>query len=152
MRALAERLSPPWLIITLVTIAIIWGNSLVPGTGSSGLSMAVVEAIRSFLDGFDIPSAWVTNFLIRKAAHFSEYAFLGIVASQAFDRDRTRLPISIISTVALLIVVPCMDETIQLFVSGRSGQISDVLLDCTGAAVGMTCRYLWARRTSMGTA
>jgi VanZ family protein len=32
--------------------------------------------------------------------------------------------------------VPFTDETIQLFVAGRSGQISDVWLDCAGAAFG----------------
>jgi len=30
-----------------------------------------------------------------------------------------------------------VDETIQLFVAGRSGQISDVWLDMSGAAAGM---------------
>lgn len=34
-------------------------------------------------------------------------------------------------------MVPFVDETIQLFVAGRSGQISDVWLDMSGAAAGM---------------
>ncbi len=34
-------------------------------------------------------------------------------------------------------LVAAMDETIQLFVSGRSGQITDVLLDSVGALVGI---------------
>ena len=35
------------------------------------------------------------------------------------------------------VTVASLDETIQLFVSGRSAQISDVLLDSVGALVGM---------------
>ena len=36
-----------------------------------------------------------------------------------------------------IFAVPFLDETIQLFTEGRSGQISDVWLDMSGAAVGM---------------
>ena len=36
------------------------------------------------------------------------------------------------------VLVASMDETIQLFVSGRSGQMSDVMLDSVGALVGIT--------------
>ena len=35
------------------------------------------------------------------------------------------------------VLVAATDETIQLFVSGRSGQVSDVVLDCVGALVGI---------------
>ena len=34
-------------------------------------------------------------------------------------------------------IVPFVDETIQLFVSGRSGQISDVWLDFCGVMCGL---------------
>ena len=37
----------------------------------------------------------------------------------------------------MIFMVPFVDETIQLFVAGRSGQISDVWLDMSGAAAGM---------------
>ena len=42
-----------------------------------------------------------------------------------------------LTVMILCVLVASLDETIQLFVSGRSGQISDVLLDCTGALLGM---------------
>ena len=34
-------------------------------------------------------------------------------------------------------LVASVDETIQLFVSGRSGQVSDVVLDLVGALCGI---------------
>ena len=37
----------------------------------------------------------------------------------------------------MIFMVPFVDETIQLFVAGRSGQISDVWLGMSGAAAGM---------------
>ena len=36
------------------------------------------------------------------------------------------------------LLVASVDETIQLFVSGRSGQVSDVVLDFVGALCGIT--------------
>ena len=42
-------------------------------------------------------------------------------------------------------IVSLLDETIQLFTEGRSGQISDVWLDMAGALTG-TVLYLAARR------
>ena len=42
-----------------------------------------------------------------------------------------------------IFAVPFLDETIQLFTEGRSGQISDVWLDMAGALTG-TLLYLAA--------
>ena len=134
--------SPPWLIATVAMIACIWGNSLVPGVGSSGLSLSVVEAVRGFFDSLGLPSAWVTNFLVRKTAHFSEYAMLGILATQALDPDGRFFKSRWLGIAACLVLVPSVDETIQLFVPGRSGQVTDVLLDCCGAAFGVAVRML----------
>ena len=132
----------PWLIAAVAMVALIWGNSLVPGEGSSSVSMAVVDAVRAVLDGCGIPSAWVTNFLVRKTAHFTEYAILGILTAQALDHDGRASQARLLAVAALLVLVPSIDEGIQLFVSGRSGQVSDVLLDCCGAATGAVMRHL----------
>lgn len=47
-------------------------------------------------------------------------------------------------------MIASMDEMIQLFVDGRSGQISDVALDSIGALTGILLilglRFLWCRR------
>ena len=41
-----------------------------------------------------------------------------------------------------LLLIPSIDETIQLFVPGRAGMITDVMIDCCGAATGVVLRYL----------
>ena len=53
--------------------------------GSGSLSLTVMEAIRGFLHGVGLPYEWVTNFVVRKCAHFTEYMVLGILATHAFD-------------------------------------------------------------------
>ena len=42
----------------------------------------------------------------------------------------------------ILLLIPSIDETIQLFVPGRAGMITDVMIDCCGAATGVVLRYL----------
>ena len=128
-------------------VLIIWGNSLVPGSGSGSLSLSVVEAVRGALDALRLPSDWVTNFLVRKTAHFTEYAVLGVLVAHAFDPEHAAERMRLAAICLALVLVPSIDETIQLFVAGRSGQVTDVLLDCCGAATGVLLTYLvWRLR------
>lgn len=142
LKDLAARVSLPWLILAVAMVAVIWGNSLVPGTGSSGISLTVMEAAHDVLRALGLPCEWLTNFIVRKTAHFTEYAVLGILVSQALD-PRHAVDVRALGLTALIcVLVPSIDETIQLFVSGRSGQVTDVLLDCCGAATGILLRSL----------
>lgn len=75
----------------------------------------------------------MTDHILRKCAHFGEYALLGVLTAAAlrtgthFSWPAALLP----GTLAAL-----CDETIQLFVPGRSGQITDVWLDTAGYLTG----------------
>lgn len=71
-------------------VLLIWGNSMVPGTGSGSLSLSIMEAVRGLLHGVGLPYEWVTNFVVRKCAHFTEYMVLGILAPHAFDIEGRR--------------------------------------------------------------
>lgn len=131
-----------WAAAALIMVFVIWGNSLVPGTGSGSLSLSVMEAVRAFLASLGLPFTWVTNFVVRKCAHFTEYMVLGILATHAFDIEGHRKPLALIVTAVFLVLVPSIDETIQLFVPGRAGMVRDVLIDCSGATTGVVLRYL----------
>lgn len=133
----AERTSCGWLIAAGCMILFIWGNSLVPGTGSSHLSLSVVSTLRSWLSEMGLPSAWVTNLLVRKMAHFSEYALLSILLQNAFSRG-PKLPMCRFAAICgISVLVACVDESIQHFVPGRCGTPIDVLIDSCGAAFGI---------------
>lgn len=131
-----KRVSIPWLVAGVAIICVIWGNSLMPGASSNGFSLHVLDDVRSLLDSLGIASGWLTNFVVRKAAHFSEYAVLGAVMAKAIDPMRTFDRARLFALCLTLVLVPSIDETIQLFVPGRSGMVTDVLLDCSGAAFG----------------
>lgn len=136
------KINRKWAVVTCLMALLIWGNSLVPGSGSGSLSLTVMEAIRGFLHGVGLPYEWVTNFVVRKCAHFTEYMVLGIPATHAFDLEGRHTFDVLLPTAVFLLLIPSIDETIQLFVPGRAGMITDVMIDCCGAATGVVLRYL----------
>ena len=81
------KLDRKWALAACAMVLVIWGNSLVPGTGSGSLSLSIMESIRGFLQALGLPYEWVTNFVVRKCAHFTEYMVLGILATHAFDLE-----------------------------------------------------------------
>lgn len=139
------RIDRRWGIAALAMVCLIWGNSLVPGSGSGSLSLSVMDAIHGFLAALGLPYAWVTNFVVRKCAHFTEYMVLGIIATHAFDIEGKHRASALVATAVFLVAVPSIDETIQLFIPGRSGMVRDVLIDCAGATTGVVLRYLVRR-------
>ena len=75
--------------------------------------------------------------LIRKAAHFAEYAALGLCLALFFielsGNRPTALKPGAVRGFAVSALYAAGDELHQHFVPGRSMQFSDVLLDCAGA-------------------
>lgn len=137
VRSFLRGISLPWLVAACCWVLFIWGNSLVPGSGSGELSRAVLAFAREVLGSFGLPNAWLTNFIMRKTAHFTEYAVLGILVCRAFagtssSFSRRRL----MALLLVLAAVPSIDESIQLTTPDRTGQVPDVLLDMSGAITG----------------
>jgi len=81
------------------------------------------------------------HFLIRKAAHLTEYFVLGALLFRAVRADqrgwRTRWAVA---AVALAASVAIADEWHQLFVASRTGSGWDVVLDAVGAALA---QWVW---------
>ena len=107
-------------------LLVIWGQSCMPAAHSGAESGALLTLVQAFLPH-------MTDHILRKCAHFGEYALLGVFTAAAlrtgthFSWPAALLP----GTLAAL-----CDETIQLFVPGRSGQITDVWLDTAGSLTG----------------
>ena len=88
------------------------------------------------------------TFIIRKLAHFSEYAVLGILAFINLARAK-KLRYRSLFAAAFSCVYAASDEIHQLFVPGRAGQVRDVVIDTCGAATGILIailvRKLWLK-------
>lgn len=72
--------------------------------------------------------------IIRKLAHFSLFFILGMSVSSSVHFSIRRLEIVISLLICLLAAI--FDETHQMFVGGRSGEIRDVFIDFSGAVCG----------------
>lgn len=78
------------------------------------------------------------NHVFRKVCHFTEYFILGLLLINFFLALEyfTLLKCSILSLLIVLLYA-ISDEFHQVFIDGRSGQISDVLLDTFGGTVSI---------------
>ena len=125
-----------WIFVGLMVI-FIFSNSAASASTSNGMSLTVSEWVRPVLNTVGLhPETDFLNFVIRKLAHFSEYALLGVLIGLAYRLQ----PWSWMKgKIALLpfFIIPMLDENLQRFSSGRSCELRDMLIDSTGMAVGM---------------
>lgn len=132
-----------WIPVVLMAV-VIFGFSSQNGEESGGLSYDVAEALVDFADVFvDIDSQNRENiintlqFPIRKAAHMTEYAILTVLIYIALAVDGFRHRWRLWLSLAAAFVFACSDELHQLFVPGRCGVFTDVLIDTAGAAIAV---------------
>ena len=77
------------------------------------------------------------QFVVRKGAHMSEYALLGVLLLYALAAGRGDARKWISSAWILAVAYAAADEFHQLFVAGRNGSVVDVGIDAAGAALGL---------------
>ena len=124
-----------WLLVALMVI-FIFSNSAASAGTSNGMSLTVSEWVRPVLNIVGLHPETDLNFVIRKLAHFSEYALLGCLITIAYRLQ----PWSWMKhSTALLpfFIIPVLDENLQRFSAGRSCELRDMLIDSTGMAAGM---------------
>lgn len=125
-----------WIAVVALYVLFIFSNSMKPAELSSEDSGAVLRLVHQVLAWIGADKSVITEHMIRKTAHFSEYTLLGILLFQCLKLCLKQLDKRIFFQIIIGFMVSFVDETIQLFVEGRSGQISDVWLDCFGVVCG----------------
>lgn len=121
-----------WLILIYLLSAETGDQS---GSLSNGILLSIAKLLKisdtkAFVDTF--------GFFIRKLAHFSEYFILYILTYECFKEFNC--PKLIVVSVLFCVLYASFDEFHQLFVDGRCGQLSDVVIDSSGSIV--SC-FLW---------
>ena len=140
-------------LLTLGWMIFIFGMSAAKGEESSGMSAKAAEFIGEVLHGDleDWPeeerSAYIEKleFPIRKSAHFLEYTMLGLLLSLTLKAWGMQGGKCFVTALLIGVAYAASDELHQLFVSGRSGQFTDVLIDSAGVFLGSGILYLWKR-------
>ncbi|MCD7769767.1 MAG: VanZ family protein [Oscillospiraceae bacterium] len=75
------------------------------------------------------------SYLVRKAAHFTEYMILGVLMGLLLSKPNGRARFWWPEIMCL--AVASIDETFQLFSEGRGAAFRDVMIDLSGATLGV---------------
>ena len=120
------------IILLIITIVFIWGNSALPANVSSGISNGLMRFICSICTSFS-ESGNVSDGYLRKFAHAFEFACLG---AELILLIRFNLKKLMSSAILFGLSTALVDETIQLFSEGRASQVKDIWIDMLGFLIG----------------
>ena len=126
---------------------LIFAQSLLPASISSGQSWLIVDIFHPLVLNMGIDVDIETfSFFIRKLAHFTEFFMLAVCWYLVFAKYFSKLKLIVVVFVHGLITA-ILDETIQLFIDGRSGEVMDVLIDFAGVLLAvLLMHYVIVRR------
>ena len=134
-----KRTVPRLLIngaIILGLLCFIWGNSLLPGEDSGQLSGFVGTLLQKLLPFLDLQSD-TGMYLLRKAAHFSEFAALGMSFAWLYGMLSKKKLWALSLPLICGAAAAAIDETIQLFSPDRGPSLKDVGIDTCGVITGI---------------
>ena len=138
------------------TPAILWAGLILLASSdmfSAAHTRSIIEGFFHWLFPSWTPySVYKAHLVVRKCAHFFEYAILAILVMRGFAGDAGpstpppmrsgSLGMTSVKGIALRVILLCamvatIDEVHQHFVPSRTGSPYDVLLDTSGSAVAM---------------
>lgn len=139
-------------VLTLLWMLVIFTMSGADKDESNAQSGSICRYLcETFVDGFEemdpeeqLAMEEALSFPVRKCAHLTEYAILGVllsltISSYVTDSDSQKVSKWVTVTLPFIIgfLYAVSDEIHQLSVPGRSGQLRDVLIDSTGVLIGI---------------
>lgn len=130
-----------WGIFLFAWVLFIWGHSLVAGTFSSTESGRFVVLFTPLFHAAGIFDTEVMTFVVRKCAHFSEYAVLSVVIANNCRVHGWKAE-HIAAAHLASFVIACIDESIQVFVPGRTSSARDIAIDTAGLVVGAAISWI----------
>ena len=125
-----KKLSVILVLIWMIAIFMFSSfNGNVSSVQSDGI-VAILAKIIHYTGDID-----VLKIIVRKLAHFTEYLILGLLVINAcrYNGIKNMVKLSIL----ICILYASLDEIHQLFVSDRTGNIMDTLIDTLGSLSGI---------------
>lgn len=131
----ARKPHPLHIIATLVWVLFIFSFSLENAQNSSLASSRLAQILYDIVNSINTTSPYTLkdfSVLVRKSAHFISFSILMILVLRLTFNKLNNWKIG---SWVFCLAVAITDETIQLFVPGRSSQLSDIVLDMSGATL-----------------
>ena len=147
-----SKISFPKLIFSLLTVIVMVlifmfssDNSGESSDKSQSVTAVIAEAFFPDYENMTLEEKDAVldkaEHIIRKIAHFTIYTALGFCASMTVGK-RKLLSLSSAGVLIFCFLYACSDEIHQLFVPGRSGRFTDVLIDTSGSVLGLLISIL----------
>lgn len=142
------------ILLCILSLGFIFYNSTKPGDASNEKSYEVLNKLRQEyreLQGEEakqynnLPASSreeKLNLIIRKNAHAFEYCVLAIFVSMILFQFNLKGRKAIIYIMFICLFYAVLDEFHQIYVPGRTSSVRDVLIDFTGALIGMLFYYI----------
>ena len=134
-----------WLPALLWTCVVLGASTDAFSAQTTG---SILQTVTTALFGHIDPATFdFIHFLIRKAAHLTEYGILGLLWFRAWRGTRVGWYWQWgLFGVVVALVVASADEIHQSFVPSRTGEFRDVVLDVCGAMIVQFLLWLVNRR------
>ena len=136
--------------LVVIWMAVIFVFSATPADESDKQSKGVIYIITEKIEGKSaeqIENIDSLNHLIRKFAHGSVYFVLCMLIMNLILQIKDKNYKFTYALVAIIsFLYACTDEFHQIFVDGRAGQFTDILIDTLGATLGVTLYVLIFKR------
>lgn len=137
-KVLLKRLRIVSVLAAVAIMVVIFVLSSQNGEASDEMSLSLT----SILFSSDLDFALLINFLVRKFAHFIEFAVLAVPVYLFAESFRISEALSCIYSVLFTSFYAISDEIHQYFVDGRSCQIDDILVDTAGGIFAVVIMHI----------
>jgi VanZ family protein len=115
--------------------------------GSANQTSRIIGPLLHFFFPNILPETQATvHAIVRKTAHFTEYAVLAFLAVRAFSSSARRYLIALL----FVVMTASLDEFNQSFEPSRTSSFWDVLLDISGGFVMIALLWAFDRRRNTG--
>lgn len=129
-----------YFVLILIWMAVVFAFSNQSAEVSSKASGGITEkVVKLFINNNTTISQSQRDSIetvIRKCAHFVLYLIGGFLTANFLSTTQIQDKHIVMYAILFTFCYAITDEMHQLFVSGRSGEIRDVILDTAGASVG----------------
>ncbi len=130
-----------YAILSVLMCAFIFLQSFLPAQQSGALSMGVSQWVYPLVNRYWNLSQELFHHLIRKAAHFTEFFFLGLsITGFCLSMQKQNFRSYFSHGLFLCLLVSVSDEFLQHF-TGRGSAVTDVVIDFSGALCAMLLVY-----------
>lgn len=124
------------LVITGLYIIFIWWHSTLTAEESTVESTNVLLFVVNLLKGLGFTPE-LTDHIVRKSAHFCEFALLGLLTLWSAYLNNKKIIRNLMPIGFVCLATAVIDELVQIGSKGRSAEVTDVALDFCGAVTGV---------------